>query len=121
MGVRSMRCPSCCWILENILGGTHGILHTTTSFATDTLRICYTPSFISPREILEKIRSLGYEPFVLGEPEEERRSQRSSMVRLCISALLTAHVMMISWALYMGFLEELSRQSVLFLSIPCGS
>lgn len=118
LGVRGLRCPSCCWILENILGRTHGILNATASFATDTLGIRYMPSFISPREILEKIRSLGYEPFVLGENDEERRCHRSSMVRLGISALLTAHVMMISWTLYMGFLEELSRQSVLFLSIP---
>ena len=39
-------------------------------------------------------------------------------MRLGISAFLTANIMMISFALYMGFLEDLTRQGIRYLSYP---
>ncbi len=52
-------------------------------------------------------------------PMLTRSGERKDLfLRLGISSFFTANVMMISFALYMGFLEDLTREGVAYLSYP---
>lgn len=115
--ISGMGCPACAWLLDQILKTTKGVSEATVSFASDLARVRYRPSEVTPNEIMARIRSLGYEASLVTDKGKEEKS-RSSWIRLGVSAVLTGHVMMISWALYAGFLEELSRESVTYLSLP---
>lgn len=115
--VSGMGCPACAWLLEKVLRNTKGVGEVRVSFGSDRASILYDPSLVAPREILALIASFGYQASTPSEGQAGDR-EGASWVRLGVSAVLTAHVMMISWALYAGFLEDLSRESVLYLSIP---
>lgn len=115
--ISGMGCPACAWLLEKVLEKSQGVKDAQVSFGSDKARILYQPSQVSPKEIVKTISSLGYQAFPQTEDGLKLR-ERGSRIRLGVSALLSAHVMMISWALYAGFLEELPRESVLYLSIP---
>ncbi|MEJ5376251.1 MAG: heavy metal translocating P-type ATPase [bacterium] len=115
--VQGMGCPACAWLLEKVLEKTEGVQHVKVSFGSDTARIRYQPSRVTPKEIISKMASLGYKAYTQAGDGASGK-HKGSWIRLGVSALLSAHVMMISWALYLGFVEELSRESVLYLSIP---
>jgi heavy metal translocating P-type ATPase len=115
--VSGMGCPACAWLLEKVLRNTKGVGEVRVSFGSDRASILYDPSLVAPREILARIASFGYKASTPSEGQTGGR-EGASWVRLGVSAVLTAHVMMISWALYAGFLEELSEESVRYLSLP---
>lgn len=115
--ISGMHCPACAWLLERVLEKSKGIKDVRISFGSDTASMRYQPSQMTPKEIAASIVALGYKAFPQQE-ESIRSLERRSWVRLGISALLSAHVMMMSWALYIGFFDELSMESVRYLSIP---
>ncbi len=113
--ISGMGCPACAWLLEQALRRIEGVSEVRVSFASDLASVEYRPSEVAPKEIIARIRSLGYEASPV---TEAAGAGRSPWVRVGVSAVLTAHVMMISWALYAGFLRELPPESVRYLSVP---
>jgi len=116
--IDGMWCTACAWLIEEVLKKTKGVVRANVFFLSDTAQIRYVPSFLNPQGILARIRSLGYHPTRFEDFTEGRREKINLLVRLGISAFLTANIMMISFALYMGFLEDLTRQGIRYLSYP---
>ncbi len=116
--VDGMSCTSCASVIDSMLQKTKGITEAKTHFLTDMVQVKYLPHLITPQEILQKIADLGYQPSTFQEKEEHDAEKRNLLLRLGISALLSANVMMISHALYWGFFQELSKSSIWFLSLP---
>ena len=115
--VRGMWCPACAWVIEEMLRRTPGIRTAACNFSTDRLRCDYDPVQVSPREIRDRISSLGYSTSLPGDEEAGRR-RRTEFIRFGISAFLTMNVMTLSFALYSGFFTELSQESVQALAWP---
>jgi heavy metal translocating P-type ATPase len=116
--VEGMSCTACASVIDSMLQKTEGITEVKTHFLTDMVQVKYLPHLITPGEILEKISSLGYHPSPFQEQTEHDAEKRNLLLRLGISALLSANVMMIAYALYGGFFQELSQSSIWFLSLP---
>jgi hypothetical protein len=51
-------------------------------------------------------------------PKIVGHTQRKELIRLIITGLLSANVMMLSWALYAGFFTRLSSDAVSKISLP---
>jgi len=115
--ITDMWCPSCAWVLEEVLKKTPGIGDVSCIFSTDRLRCEYDPVQSSPDRIINIISSLGYGAFIPGEAQESKERQKA-FVRFAISAFLTANVMMLSFSLYSGFFTQLSTDAVYKLSLP---
>ena len=112
-----MWCPACAWLIEDVLRRTKGVLEARVFFLSDMAEVKYLPQFLSPDALLQKIRILGYRASRFSDAS--RSGERKDLfLRLGLSAFFTANVMMISFALYMGFLEDLTREGVAFLSYP---
>jgi heavy metal translocating P-type ATPase len=116
--VGGMWCPACAWLIEEVFRKTRGILGVKAFFMSDTVQVKYLPQSVSAETLLEKIRALGYRASRFADAEESAAEKRKVLLRLGISSFLTANVMMISFALYMGFFEDLTRQGVGYLSYP---
>ena len=116
--VDGMSCTRCAAVIDTMLGKTRGVTETKTHFLTDMVQVKYLPHLITPQEILEKITELGYRPSLFQEQAEHDAEQRSLLLRLGISILLSANVMMIAYALYWGFFQELSGSAIRYLSLP---
>ena len=116
--VDGMSCTRCAAVIDTMLGKTRGIKEAKTHFLTDMVQVKYLPHLITPQEILGKITELGYRPSLFQEHAEHDAEKRSLLLRLGISILLSANVMMVSHALYWGFFQELSGSAIWYLSFP---
>jgi heavy metal translocating P-type ATPase len=118
--VEGMWCPACSWLIETVLRKTKGIVAAKIHFPSDMAQIDYLPHAIRVEEILSKISRLGYHPSRLDDGNETAKAKSVLLLRLGISAILTGNMMMIAFALYWGFFEDLSPQGVGYLSWPLG-
>ncbi len=114
--VGGMWCTTCALLVESILRTTQGVLDARVFFLSDQAHVEYLPQRTSPERILERVSRLGYTALQAADESESARERRSLQVRLGVAAILTANVMMISWALYLGFLEDLGADGVQVLS-----
>ena len=116
--VEGMWCPTCSWLIEEVLRRTKGIFEPQVSFVSDLVQLKYFPHLLSPQEIITRISRLGFHPVLFEGDPGESREKRSMVLRLGVSAILTANIMMISMALYLGFFREFSREVIGYLSYP---
>ncbi len=113
-----MWCPACGWLIEEVLKKTSGVLDPHVSFFTDTVRVRYLPHRVTPSEIMSRVAKLGY-PVSPPEGEIHRvRAKQDLLVRLGVAAILTMNAMMLSTALYFGFIRVLNPTTVAYFSYP---
>jgi heavy metal translocating P-type ATPase len=115
--VGNMWCPACAWLIDESLQKTAGVIDSTCNFSTDRLQIQYDPVQTSPPQIIQALARLGYKAAAPGD-SLHAVERRKEFVRFAISAFLTMNIMMLSWALYSGFLTEFSRETIYKLSWP---
>ncbi len=116
--VEGMWCTACGWLIEEVLKRTEGVLGAQVFFVSDLAKIRYLPQSVSPQVLLGKVKDLGYRLSLFEEGAEASQERKDLLLRLGISSFLTANIMMISFALYMGFFQDLSAQAVTYLSYP---
>lgn len=117
LSVGGMWCPSCGWVIEKSLAQLPGIFQAACSFSTDTFQCVYDPVLTSPQKIIDRIKELGYTARVPGETAT-RREDRREFIRFAVSAFLTMNVMMLSFALYTGFFNDLTQSGIRYISLP---
>ena len=115
--IGNMWCPACAWLIDETLKQTAGITDSSCNFSTDRLQVNYNPIQTSPTEIIKAIGKLGYNATAPDESKTVLES-RKEFIRFAISAFLTMNIMMMSYALYTGYLTELSRDTIYKLSWP---
>ena len=116
--VEGMWCPTCSWLIEEVLRRTKGILEPQVSFLSDLVQVKYFPHILSPKEIMARISRLGYRPSLFQEGSAIGREKKDLQIRLGVSSILTMNVMMISFALYAGFFRDLSQTVIGYFSYP---
>ncbi len=115
--VTGMWCLACAWVLEEILIKLPGITAVSCNFSTDRLRCEFNPVHSSPDQVIAAVNRLGYRAVIPGE-EFEATVKRKEFIRFALSIFLTANIMMLSFALYSGFLTQLTPDAVYKLSWP---
>ncbi len=116
--VDGMWCSACSWLIEEVLRKSKGIVKATVTFASDTAQIKYMPHRITPNEIISRVSRLGYSAALPNDLQDGSSEKRNLLLRFGISAILTVNAMMISFALYYGFIEEIGQEGVRYLSYP---
>ncbi len=117
LAIENLRCPACAWLIETVLGGTPGVHSAVCGFATDRLHLRYDPVRTDPARLAETLRRYGYRASPPGEAPG-RDDARREWVRFGVSAFLGMNVMMLSWALYVGFFSHLGEEAVASISWP---
>ncbi|MCE5334295.1 MAG: cation-translocating P-type ATPase [Desulfobacteraceae bacterium] len=115
--IEGMWCTACSWLIEQIVRKLDGVVCASIFFFSDIARITYMPHRTDPRTIIEAISRLGYRAAPVDAGPESAGSGRLA-VRLGISAILSINIMMISFALYYGFFEDIGRDGAAFFSYP---
>jgi Cu2+-exporting ATPase len=110
--VDRLRCASCVWVTENVLQRTEGVAEATLSYSTGRARVRWDPEKVKLGEVAGRISTLGYRPRILGEESEP---DRDLLIRLGVAAFAAVNIMMLSAALYTGWLGGMdSRYVTLF-------
>ncbi|MEJ2154956.1 MAG: heavy metal translocating P-type ATPase [Desulfobacteraceae bacterium] len=115
--VEGMWCPACAWVIETALSRLDGVEQVACDFATDRLRCRYDPVQVTPETIAKTIGGLGYRSLDV-QGKGERSLWVREFVRLMVSGLLSANVMMLSWSLYSGFFASLTGEGIRYISWP---
>jgi heavy metal translocating P-type ATPase len=116
--VDGMWCPACAWLIGRVLGRIAGVLDPRVSFFSDTVGLRYFPHVVSPKEITSTIGKLGYKVSPMGEKSSRGGAKGDLLLRLGVSSILTMNAMMLSCALYFGFIRDLAPTVVAYLSYP---
>lgn len=99
--VDGLRCASCVWVTENVLQRTEGVAEATLSYATGRARVKWDPEKVRLGEVAGRISTLGYRPRILGEESEP---DKDLLIRLGVAAFAAMNIMMLSAALYTGWM-----------------
>jgi P-type Cu2+ transporter len=116
--IDGMWCSACAWLVAEVLRRTPGILETDVVFASDLAHLKYLPHRTRPEEMIAGIEHLGYRASLFSDETEGAANRKELLMRLGVSAILTANVMMISFGLYGGFFRDLGETAIQALSIP---
>ena len=116
--VDGMWCAACAWVIEKTVNRLTGVEEVTCHFSTDRMRCRYRPDSVAPDQIRASVTRLGYGIREADTGAAGQRAQRREWIRLTITGLLSANVMMLSWALYAGFFTSLSSDAISKISLP---
>ncbi|MHC1743612.1 MAG: heavy metal translocating P-type ATPase metal-binding domain-containing protein [Syntrophobacteraceae bacterium] len=111
-----MWCSACAWLIESVLRRLKGVQSARAHFLSDAVHVRYLPQLIQPGRILSSISRLGYGARLPAEDSAADRDGANPLIRLGITGILAMNVMMISWALYFGFFQDIGNDGVRFLS-----
>jgi heavy metal translocating P-type ATPase len=112
-----MWCPACAWLIVTSLKSLSGVAKAECHFSTDRLTCEYEPVRVSPPEIKAVVDRLGYRA-VDPEEEEDGAEFRRGLLEFAICGFLTMNIMMMSFGVYSGFLNEATADGVRTLSWP---
>ncbi len=112
-----MWCPACAWLIGEALRKMQGVFTPQVSFLSDTVALKYTPLLVTPKEIFAMVGKLGYQVRLPGE-RSSRSAKEDLLLRLGVSSILAMNAMMLSWAVYFGFVQELGPVIVDYFAYP---
>ncbi|MBZ0155376.1 MAG: heavy metal translocating P-type ATPase [Alphaproteobacteria bacterium] len=115
--IDGIRCASCVWLNEKILGRTDGVAYARVNYAIHRARIRWNPDRIGLDRILSRIVSIGYQPRPYSESEHFRARKaetRDLLVRFGTAGFLSSQLMIYSVALYAGYFQGI-EPSIKFL------
>lgn len=109
LAVDGLRCASCVWVTERVLEATPGVVSAAVSYATGRATLRWRPEAVDLGTLARRIGQLGYRPRV---PGEERRADRGLLLRLGVAVFAALNVMLVSAALYAGWLGTMEARFV---------
>ena len=112
-----MWCPACAWLIGEVLKKIPGVFDPRVSFISDTVTLKYSPIRVAPKEIAARVEKLGYQARLSGE-KAPRAAKGDLLLRLGVSSIFAMNAMMLSWAVYFGFVKELSPVAVSYFAYP---
>ncbi len=121
--IDGVRCASCVWVIERILGALPGVRSARVNFATHRAQVRFDPGLTSPARVFRAVAQLGYlpRPYTAGEAERRAVSERKSLLlRFGTAAFLSLQLMGYSVALYAGYFQGMESGSRRLLQVLAG-
>ena len=123
-----IHCVSCVWLLEHLNKINAGIVHSQIQFEKKEIKIYFTPSQISLKELVQLLAFVGYEPMIsLGGNDmvSKKKINRKQLYKIGIAGFCFSNIMMLSFPEYLsinatelGVLRPFFIYLNLFLSLP---
>ena len=102
LGIPSIHCSSCIWVLENLNRLHPAITSSQVDFPKKTIRVTYKTNDFSLKALVLLLGSIGYEPYISLETYErkEKRVDRSLIYKLGVAGFAFGNVMLLSFPEY---------------------
>jgi heavy metal translocating P-type ATPase len=117
--VNGMWCSACAWLIEHALHQERGVVNVEAFFASDLVKVRYSPQYLPPDRLAKRIEQLGYQASeYTGDQEAVHAARRDLLLRLGLAGFLGMNIMTLSMALYVGYFQAISdsvRQFLPFL------
>jgi Cu+-exporting ATPase len=115
--IEGIHCAACIWLNEKILDETDGVVEANINFTNNKAKIIWDEDTISLSQIIDKIRSIGYNAYPYERSEVEKQAtkkNRDYFLKMSIAIFASMNIMMIGVAKYTGFFTGMS-ESMLFM------
>jgi Cu+-exporting ATPase len=109
--IEGIHCAACVWLNEKILDETDGVVEATINFSNNKAKIIWDEDTISLSQIIDKIRSIGYNAYPYERTESEKQAvkkNRDYFLKMSIAIFASLNIMMIGVAKYTGFFTGMS-------------
>jgi Cu2+-exporting ATPase len=103
--ITGVRCASCGWLIEKVVGKIDGVENCLVNYATHKVRINWLPNQADLKEILSSIQKYGYQPQPRINDQQQEREGRALLIRFGTSCFLAMQLMIYSMALYAGYFQ----------------
>ncbi len=107
--VDGLRCASCVWVTERVLGAVDGVQRAEVSYASGRATLEWDPGRTNLLELAGRVAALGYRPRVLGESAP---ADRDLLVRLGVATFAAMNLMLLAAALYAGWFGGMAPRFV---------
>lgn len=119
--IEGIHCSACVWLNEKILHQTQGVVEATINYTNNKAKIIWDEDSVKLSEIINKIRSIGYNAYPYDPKLQEERAnktRRDYYSRLLVAVFTTMNIMWIAIAEYSGYFTgiEKSMKNVLNIS-----
>ena len=104
--IEGIHCAACIWLNEKVLAQTDGIVEASINFTNNKAKIVWDEDIIKLSEIIDKIRSIGYNAYPYDRSESEKKAtknKRDYFLRMSVAIFASMNIMMIGVAKYTGF------------------
>jgi len=109
--IEGIHCAACVWLNEKILDKTEGVLDATINFSNNKAKITWDDDTIQLSEIIDKIRSIGYNAYPYDRTEEDIKAtdaKRDYFIRMGVAIFGSMNIMMIGVAKYAGLFSGMT-------------
>ncbi|HHH50899.1 MAG TPA: heavy metal translocating P-type ATPase [Campylobacterales bacterium] len=113
--IEGIHCAACVWLNEKILDDTDGVLEANINFTNNKAKIVWDEDTIKLSQIIDKIRSIGYNAYPYDRSEEDIKAtnkKRDYFIRMAIAIFASMNIMMIDIAKYAGFFMGMKPETL---------
>jgi Cu2+-exporting ATPase len=107
--VDGLRCASCVWVTERVVGAVPGVERAEVSYASGRASLEWDGERTSLPELAARVAALGYRPRVVGAAAPH---DRDLLVRLGVATFAAMNLMLLSAALYAGWFGGMAPRFV---------
>jgi P-type Cu2+ transporter len=110
--IEGIRCASCIWLIEIILGRVDGVAEARVNYGTHRVRVLFDPQRLAPSELFAAVGRIGYLPRPYTTTEAQRyaeQERRSLLLRFGTAFFLSMQLMGYSFALYAGYFQGIEE------------
>ena len=104
--IEGIHCSACVWLNEKVLHKTEGIVEASINYTNNKAKIIWDPETIKLSQIIQKIRSIGYNAYPYDpklQEEKANKARRDYYSRLLVAVFATMNIMWIAIAQYTGY------------------
>jgi len=113
--IEGIHCSACVWLNEKILDETEGVVEANINFTNNKAKIVWDEDTIRLSQIIDKIRSIGYNAYPYDRSEEDIKAtakKRDYFIRMAIAIFASMNIMMIDVAKYAGFFMGMKSETL---------
>ena len=118
--IEGIHCSACVWLNEKVLHQTPGIIEATINYTNNKAKVVWDPDEIKLSQIIQKIRSIGYNAYPYDPKLQEERAvkqRRDYYGRILVGVFATMNIMWIAIAQYVGFFTGMREDIKTILNI----
>lgn len=110
--IEGIHCSACVWLNEKVLRKKDGVIEADINYTNSKAKILFDPETINLSEIIEAIRSIGYNAYPYDPQIQEdsaNRQRKDFYIRLAFGIFATMNIMWIAIAQYAGYFTGIKQ------------
>jgi Cu+-exporting ATPase len=110
--IEGIHCSACVWLNEKVLHKLDGILEATINYTNNKAKIVWDPSTLKLSQIIDTIRSIGYNAYPYDPALQEQRAtatRKSYYTRILVAVFGAMNIMWLAVAHYAGYFSGMQQ------------